>query len=340
MSEKIRAGFVSRKLRDVTYRKCQLVQLMYLIKDNSAHFEEAFKKDLGRPVLPVLQARMLEIDPTIAEAKTQWKNVGKWAKPTKPVFGVNFFSMKPITRKEPKGTVLVISPFNCPVWLSLGPVYLDHDVVRVVNGAVPEPTKSKVTIWAQVEKGSTVSLLQLVLRASHSNNSRARSQVACPHRPHDGPQVGDEDAFYGERPSMLARFASRWTTSSSRAASRTSLSRRSTRYKYEEFYPDPAKRAAASDSFSRMITPQATARVAGLLEKTQGKVVFSGEVDKENNCISPTAVRDVSPGDSLMGKEIFGPVLPFVPVEDIDEAIKFVNEREHPLALYVFSQDD
>jgi len=109
---------------------------------------------------------------------------------------------------------------------------------------------------------------------------------------------------------------------------------------YEEFYPDPDKRSSAPGDFSRLITPQATARVAGLLERTQGTIVFGGEIDKENKYIAPTVVKDVGPGDSLMSEEIFGPLLPIVPVENVDEAIKFVNERDHPLALYVFSQDE
>jgi len=63
-------------------------------------------------------------------------------------------------------------------------------------------------------------------------------------------------------------------------------------------------------------------------------------VDHEAKFIAPTVVKDVKGEDSLMSEEIFGPVLPVVPVDSLDDAIKFVNERDHPLALYVFSQDD
>lgn len=50
-------------------------------------------------------------------------------------------------------------------------------------------------------------------------------------------------------------------------------------------------------------------------------------------------VKDVKGDDSLMRDELFGPVLPIVPVDSIEDAVKFVNERPHPLALYVFSND-
>src|SRR5437879_6509971 len=64
---------------------------------------------------------------------------------------------------------------------------------------------------------------------------------------------------------------------------------------YEEFYPDPDKRSSAPDVYSRIVTPQATTRVAGLLERTKGTVVFGGEVDKDKKYIAPTVVKDVGP---------------------------------------------
>jgi aldehyde dehydrogenase (NAD+) len=68
---------------------------------------------------------------------------------------------------------------------------------------------------------------------------------------------------------------------------------------YEEFYPDGS---AASEAYSRLVTPQAYGRVAGLLEKSKGKIVFGGEVDKSTKFIAPTVVKDVGPDDSLMSE--------------------------------------
>lgn len=120
----------------------------------------------------------VEINATINEIKQAYDGVAKWAKPESAPFSVNFAAMKPVIRKEPKGTVLVISPFNYPLWLSFGPVagaiaagctvvlkpsevspavsalmteivpqYLDKDVFRIVNGAIPESTKLLELQW-------------------------------------------------------------------------------------------------------------------------------------------------------------------------------------------------
>jgi acyl-CoA reductase-like NAD-dependent aldehyde dehydrogenase len=70
----------------------------------------------------------------------------------------------------------------------------------------------------------------------------------------------------------------------------------------------------------------------------QNTIVIGGETDRDDLYIAPTIVSPVDPNTNiLMQSEIFGPILPVIPVENIDEAISIVNSRDHPLALYVFS---
>lgn len=57
-------------------------------------------------------------------------------------------------------------------------------------------------------------------------------------------------------------------------------------------------------------------------------------------CLAPTVLRDVKPEAKVMQEEIFGPLLPILPVSSLDEAIKLINKGEKPLALYVFSPDN
>jgi len=71
---------------------------------------------------------------------------------------------------------------------------------------------------------------------------------------------------------------------------------------YAEFYPDAEKRAAASESFSRIISLQAYNRLAGLLDKTEGTIVLGGEKNADEKYIAPTVVRDVKGTDSLMSE--------------------------------------
>lgn len=74
-----------------------------------------------------------------------------------------------------------------------------------------------------------------------------------------------------------------------------------------------------------------------MLSGSLGKVVIGGERVKEDLFISPTVVTDVTAHDSLMQEEIFGPILPIVTVRHVEEAVSFINSRDKPLSLYVFS---
>jgi aldehyde dehydrogenase (NAD+) len=70
-----------------------------------------------------------------------------------------------------------------------------------------------------------------------------------------------------------------------------------------------------------------------------GRIVVGGEEDAATRFIAPTVLDDVDLSHPLMTDEIFGPLLPIVPFDDVQEAVQFINRREKPLALYIFSED-
>jgi len=105
---------------------------------------------------------------------------------------------------------------------------------------------------------------------------------------------------------------------------------------WTKFYGTDAR---SSDSFSRICAPSHWERLSGLLNGTHGDIVLGGQTDKADKYIAPTVVQNVSFNDCLMEEEIFGPILAIVPVPDVQAALTYVNTRDHPLAISVFSQD-
>uniref|UniRef100_A0A8I4A238 Aldehyde dehydrogenase family 3 member A2 n=1 Tax=Callithrix jacchus TaxID=9483 RepID=A0A8I4A238_CALJA len=105
-------------------------------------------------------------------------------------------------------------------------------------------------------------------------------------------------------------------------------------YLDQEFYGENVKE---SPDYERIINHRHFKRILSLLEGQ--KIAFGGETDEATRYIAPTVLTDVDPKTKVMQEEIFGPVLPIVPVKNVDEAINFINEREKPLALYVFSHN-
>ncbi|XP_075575845.1 aldehyde dehydrogenase family 3 member A2-like [Pelecanus crispus] len=102
----------------------------------------------------------------------------------------------------------------------------------------------------------------------------------------------------------------------------------------QEFYGEDVK---SSPDYERIVNKHHFKRIMGLLEGQ--KIAYGGEADEASCFIAPTILTDVSPESKVMDEEIFGPVLPILCVKSVGEAIEFINRREKPLALYVFSNN-
>jgi aldehyde dehydrogenase (NAD+) len=100
-----------------------------------------------------------------------------------------------------------------------------------------------------------------------------------------------------------------------------------------EFYGDDPK---SSGSYGRIVSERHFDRLSGLMKG--GRAIVGGDSVRDDRYIAPTVLADVDLASPLMTEEIFGPLLPIVPVDSVRDAIAFVNARPHPLALYVFAE--
>ncbi|EKM57674.1 uncharacterized protein PHACADRAFT_251452 [Phanerochaete carnosa HHB-10118-sp] len=363
----LKETFRSGKTRPVPFRKEQLAQLAWLLKDNTDRIADAIHTDLGRPAI---ESDLLDINPSIGEAKDAYDNVAKWAKTEKARWTFNFFAMRPKIRKEPKGVVLIISPFNFPVLLLLGHLasalaagntvvlkpselvpatsqlisdlisqYMDPGVVRVVNGDVSVTTKLLELPWDHILYTGSSRVAKIICTAAAKHLTPVTTELGG-----KSPVIIDPkcDMKLAARRILWGKIANAGQTCVApdyvlvpREAQDALVNE--LMEVYQTFYPegDPA----TSASFSRIVSQAHTTRIKRLIDGTKGTVVVGGTVDVEKRYIAPTIIRDVPVDDSTMDEEIFGPVLPIVPVRDVEEAIQIVNSRDHPLSLYVFTQD-
>ena len=95
--------------------------------------------------------------------------------------------------------------------------------------------------------------------------------------------------------------------------------------------------ASKSEEYPRMITKQATEKLKGLIEHS--KVYYGGKVNVEEKYIEPTILENVKADDEAMQYEIFGPILPVVEYESLDEVFEIIKRHPNPLACYVFTED-
>ena len=92
-----------------------------------------------------------------------------------------------------------------------------------------------------------------------------------------------------------------------------------------------------NEDYGHIVNAKHFARVRGLIDPD--KVVLGGAARESSLKIEPTILDGVSPDDAVMQEEIFGPILPVLTFESLDEAEAFITNRPTPLALYIFSQD-
>jgi len=102
----------------------------------------------------------------------------------------------------------------------------------------------------------------------------------------------------------------------------------------QEFYPQGAR---SSPDYGRIVNQRQFQRLKKMLDESKGKILLGGTMDEDDLFIEPTVVQVDSMEDSLIKDESFGPLLPILPVTDLDEAIRIANEvHATPLGLYPF----
>ncbi|KAH8113432.1 aldehyde dehydrogenase [Phellopilus nigrolimitatus] len=364
--DSLKAEFLKGKSRSIEFRKQQLSQFAYMMKDNLPLFKEALKQDLGKPEFEALLSEMsLCIDETVQA----YNKVDKWAKPEKAPFNLNFTLLNPRVLKEPKGVVLIIGAYNYPAFVTFSPMagaiaagnavvlkpsetssamaalvtdlfpkYLDPSMYRIVNGAIPETTKLLELKWDHIMYTGNGKVGRIVAAAAAKHLTPVSLELGGKNPVFIDPSY---DLKLAAKRLSWGRFSNAGQTCTAPdyilipTEAQDKLVAAFTEV-YNAFYPDgPLK----SESYARIGSDAQFARIKALLDDTKGDVVLGGETDAEQKYIAPTVVRDVSPEDSLMSQEIFGPILAIVPVKDMDEAIAFVNARDHPLAAYAFTSD-
>jgi aldehyde dehydrogenase (NAD+) len=104
-----------------------------------------------------------------------------------------------------------------------------------------------------------------------------------------------------------------------------------------EFY-GPEENRVNNDDLGKIINERHFDRIKGLLDSAGGKVVGGGQTNRATKFIAPTLIKEPSRDAAIMHEEIFGPLLPIVGVDDLNDAIRIIKSKPKPLALYVFTQ--
>jgi len=359
-----RKAFNSGKTRDINFRKQQLKQIQKLLQENEKEWREALHQDLKMGDF----ASNGEFSVCLKDLKVVLSNLDSWVSPTS--VGVPLLTLPGSAKimHEPLGVICLISPWNYPLSLIIKPLigviaggntavikpsevsaateatfakllpkYLDNDCFKIIRGAAEETTVLLRERFDHIFYTGNGAVGKVVMKAA----AEYLTPVTL--------ELGGKSPCIVDRDVDLDKAVPRLTWGKFYNAGQTCIAPdyvlvhkdlmqplvEKIQRTIKQFYGDDPSQ---STDFCKIINSRHTNRLKQLLNGQ--KVVAGGQVDVDKCYVSPTLVVNPEPNSSLMADEIFGPILPIIPINNIDEAIEFINSREKPLALYIFSKNN
>ncbi|XP_062494224.1 aldehyde dehydrogenase family 3 member B1-like [Pezoporus occidentalis] len=361
----LRAAWLSGKTRPMEYRVAQLEALGRFLEDKKQEILEATALDVGKPPF---EAELAEILLCKNELHATLNNLSQWMKdePVERNLATRLDSA--FIRKEPYGVVLILGPWCCPVSFLLGPLI---GAVAAGNCAVLKPSEmtknveklmaevlpryldrdcfAVVTAGAQETSRLLENKFDYIFFTGSPSVGRVVMAAAAQHLTPVTLELGGKNPCYVSEPCDVRSVARRVAWGRFFNAGQTCVAPDyvlctlelqekllpALREAITEFYGSNPRE---SPDFGRIVDQKEFQRLRALLRS--GRVAIGGQAEEEERYIAPTVLADVQPSDPIMQEIILGPILPIVVVAGVDEAVEFINSREQPLAVYVFSSDD
>ena len=313
------------------------------------------------------EAYMTEISIVLGEIDNFLENLRRWAAPSKKSTPLKMFPSRSMILTEPLGVALIMSPWNYPVQLVLNPLvgaiaagctavikpspYVEH-VAEVLERLIYETFDKEYIAVVQGHRDVNTELLRqrydIIFFTGSPDLGRVVMRAAAESVTPVILELGGKCPVIVDKSADVRLAAKRVAWGKSLNAGQTCIApdylliHEDVKMEFvEEFRRAIAELhgddAQLSKHYVRLVSDKAFERVSGYL--SEGRVLAGGRVDAADRYIEPTLLGDVSLDSAVMTAEIFGPVLPVVTIKSVDEAIAFVNDREKPLALYVFADE-
>ena len=348
----------------VSFRLSQLQKLKDGIRRYEEELDQALEADLGKSRM---ESYMCEIGLTLSELTWMQKHLRSLVREKRVSTPLAQFAARSFRSPSPYGTVLIMSPWNYPVLLTLEPLI---DAIAAGNTVVIKPSayaEHTSAVLKEMLKECFPSEYVAVVTGGRAENKALLEQRFDKIFFTGGKTVGREvlrhAAEYltpvtlelgGKSPCIVDKSA-KIPLAAKRIVFGKYLNCGQTcvapdyilcdRTVYAElilalqkeittqFGEDPLK----NPDYGKIINRKHYDRIMGLIDPD--KVVCGGCGDGQSLRIAPTIMKNVTFSDTVMGEEIFGPVLPILTYDTLEEAIDIVEEHPHPLALYLFSED-
>ncbi|WP_029231811.1 aldehyde dehydrogenase family protein [Butyrivibrio sp. VCB2006] len=366
-----REFFLSGKTLDIEFRLSQLGKLKQAVIEHQDELEKALHDDLGRATL---EAYFCDIGSLLQEVNEMIKNLRKWAKPETHFSGIHCFpSIITKVYKMPYGVSLIISPFNFPVFLSLGVLAIS---LAAGNTAVIKSSSKSVNCTAAMKK-----MIEETFDPEYVTLIDGGHDVAdmCLNQPFDkifytgSPKVGihvlecaaqnltstclelggengnwcivRKDADIRDAARKVAFFkalnAGQICLNVNQVAVAKEISEEFLNALKSEFKRQLGEHPLDNPEYPHLINEGAYKKCQDIANEYRAKIILGGNGDIGTLRFEPTIIYPVDINEDIVQKELFCPLLPIVVYEDdkIEGLLDTINRRHHGLSLYIFTKN-
>ncbi len=350
----------------------RLKKISTWIKDHQQDIREALKNDFNKPEL---ETDLTEIFPVTSEINHAIKNLKKWMKPRSVSTPLPMLGTSAKIYTEPKGTTLIISPWNYPFNLTIGPLIsaLATGCTAIIKPSEMTPHTSELifrmiselfnqkevaVILGEVEVSQALLKLpfnhifftgspavgKIVMKAAAEHLTSVTLELGG-----KSPVIIHEDADLKDAAEKLI-WGKYMNCGQTCVAPDYILAHESVqealisemKVALQKMYDPEYKGIDQSQDMARIVNDKHFQRLIHYVEDAVskgGKIEFGGNNESNSRYIEPTILTNVTDEMLVMEEEIFGPIFPIVTYTTLDEAIAFVNSKPKPLALYYFEKD-
>ena len=358
-----RSHFQTGATLGLTARRTALKRLGEAIRAHEGDISAALLADLNKSPT---EGYMCEVGLTLSELSFVEKRLARWMGDRNHLTPLAQFPARSFTVQEPYGVVLIMSPWNYPFLLTMEPLIgaIAAGNCCVVKPSAYSPATSAVIrdilsqcfppeYVAVVEGGRAENQALLDQKFDYiffTGGTAVGKEVMSKAAKHLTPvtlELGGKSPCIVDATARLELAAKRVVFGKLLNCGQTCVAPDYLlidRRVKDRFLAHLRKQislqygdALDNNGYVRMVNRKHFDRVLGLIDPS--KVVLGGGSNPDALKIQPTVLDGVSPEDPVMGEEIFGPVLPVLTFDRVEEALEFVNARPRPLALYLFSQN-
>lgn len=352
----------------VKERKAKLTRLLKAVLARREDIKAALSKDMRKHESEV---DLTEVFPIVKEIKYARKNLHRWMRKEEVSTPLALFGSSSHIHYEPKGVVLIISPWNFPFNLSFAPLI---SAIAAGNTVIIKPSEMTVhssrlikEIIESVFDKKEVAVFEGGIPASTHLLSLPFNHIFFTGSPKVGKIVMEAAAKHlasvtlelgGKSPTIIDKGMN-LDVAARRIAWGKFINNGQIciapdyvyvhRSQVQEFVDKMkgyltkyyGQDASQNSSYGRIVNDRHTERVSSYLKDAvhQGAEVIGGNIDENHNYISPTLVTQSGDDTEIMQNEIFGPLLPIKTYENLEDVVNFINKREKPLALYIYSNN-